>query len=287
MPRSGGGVYSAPSGTLAVSQTTIESTKYNSFVADLVADANAARPIVAGGTGATTASGARTSLGLAIGTDVQAYDAGLTAIAALTTSANKMFYATGSDTFATTDLTAAARNLLDDADAAAMRTTLGLAIGTDVQAQGATLTSLEGLSLSAGDVLYATGADTLARLAIGTAGRALVVNSGATAPEYAGRAVTETSGTAPYYGFRAWGVIDNSGNLLAGGNVASTSGTDPCAVTFTTAAPNANYVVLVSGFGGSGDTRYPHVRTGTKATSGFSIANGHTLDDGIWFAAVW
>ena len=62
----------------------------------------------------------------------QAVDAGLTSIAALTTAANKMIYTTGSDTYAVTDLTAAARGLLDDADVATMRTTLGVdAAGTD------------------------------------------------------------------------------------------------------------------------------------------------------------
>lgn len=44
--------------------------------------------VLYGGTGATTQSGARTNLGLAIGTDVQAYDADLAAIAALSPSAN-------------------------------------------------------------------------------------------------------------------------------------------------------------------------------------------------------
>lgn len=52
------------------------------------------------------------------------------------------------------------------------------------QASGATLTSLEGLSLVAGDILYATAADTLSRVAIGTANQELRVNAGATAPEW-------------------------------------------------------------------------------------------------------
>lgn len=65
MPRNGSGVYSKPAGTTAAPNTTIESAKYNSTIDDLVSDANTARPIVAGGTGATSASAARTGLGFA------------------------------------------------------------------------------------------------------------------------------------------------------------------------------------------------------------------------------
>lgn len=55
----------------------------------------------------------------------QPSDATLTALAGVTTAANKLIYATAPDAFATTDLTAAGRALLDDTDAAAQRATLG------------------------------------------------------------------------------------------------------------------------------------------------------------------
>lgn len=79
-----------------------------------------------GGTGASTAATARTNLGVAIGTDVQAYDAGLQSISGLVTSANQTIYTTALDTYATTTLSAYGRTLIDDADAATARTTLGL-----------------------------------------------------------------------------------------------------------------------------------------------------------------
>jgi hypothetical protein len=82
--------------------------------------------IADGGTGASTASAARTNLGVAIGTNVQAYDAGLQSISGLTTTADQMIYTTSSDTYATASITSAGRALLDDASASAQRTTLGL-----------------------------------------------------------------------------------------------------------------------------------------------------------------
>ena len=158
-----------------------------------------------GGTGADDAAGARTNLGLVIGTNVQAYDAGLSSIAGLTTLADRGIYTTASDVYAVYTLTAGGRALagsagtantfpyfsalntisqasitaaglaiLDDVDAAAQRTTLGLTIGTNVQAFDATLTSLAALGTTADRLAYTTGVDTWAETPITAAARTVL-----------------------------------------------------------------------------------------------------------------
>lgn len=107
MSRNGSGVYSLPAGSTVSNGDVSDASDLNTPLSDLEADANVARPIVAGGTGASSASGARTALGLAIGTDVQAYDADLASWAGVTR-------ASGFDTFAATPSSANLRSLLTD-----------------------------------------------------------------------------------------------------------------------------------------------------------------------------
>jgi hypothetical protein len=83
---------------------------------------------VTGSTGLTVTNGNGIS-----GNPTLTLDATLAGISAVTTAADQLVYSSGVDTFTTTTFTAAGRALVDDATAAAQRTTLGVGTGDSPQ----------------------------------------------------------------------------------------------------------------------------------------------------------
>ena len=128
-------------GTVIGGDVTIDITESNldlgnmGGTADLTSQVTGVLPVANGGTGGATASAARTALGLAIGSDVQAYDAQLADVAGLTPTDGNIIIGDGS-------------NFTTESGATA-RTSLGLGTGDTPTFNGAAMNSQKITGLAA------------------------------------------------------------------------------------------------------------------------------------------
>lgn len=118
-----------------ISAITIGIADNNILQVDGSPNANEYARITANGLEGRTESEFKADFNLEIGTDVQAYDAELAALAGLTSAADKLPYFTGSGMAAVTTLSSYMRGIIDDANEATFKASVNLEIGTDVLAQ--------------------------------------------------------------------------------------------------------------------------------------------------------
>ena len=155
---------------------------------------------VTGSTGLSVANGDGIS-----GNPTLTLDATLAGISAVTTAADQLVYSSGVDTFTTTSFTAAGRALVDDATAAAQRTTLGVGTGDSPTFAGLTISDT-------GNIVLATGTGTK----IGTA-------AGQKLGFYNATPVIQQAGTGETVGFTAGGGTTVTDASTFTGNVGATA----------------------------------------------------------------
>ena len=178
-------------------------------------------PVASGGTGSTTASGARTALGLGTVSTL--------------------------NSIATANI---------DADAVTNAKIADDSIDSEHYVDGSIDTAhiADDQITSAKIADNAVGADALNVSGNGTSGQALLSDGDGTFSWGSSSTLTTTTGSAPYYGARAWCDLDGTGTATvdASGNISSVTdnGTGDYTLTFTTALPDTNYncVVTVSNY---------------------------------------
>jgi hypothetical protein len=268
-------------------------------------------PIASGGTNATSASAARTSLGLAIGTDVQAYNAGLQDISGLAKTDGNFIVGDGTNWVAesgATVRTSLGLGSMAVQNSNAVSISAGTATLTSMTTNSATITggTITGItdlavadggtgssSLTLNSVLIGNGTSALLAVAPGTSGN-LLTSNGTTWTSAANSAIFASGTVIPFFNTNAptgWTklttqndkalrVVSGSGGV-AGGTVAFTTAFASQAVAGSVQShtlseaemPSHNHGVFgpVGGPGGSAAGTSDSIVTGNRGGSG-----GHT-----------
>ena len=189
--------------------------------------------------------------------------------------------------------------LVDDADAAAARTTLAVVIGTDVQAFDQDLTDLAAIAPSTGGILHYTAGSTIAILTAGSSGNFLQIGaaiplwSHASTEAVATQAEMEAAtvdnafaspGTVRHHPgvAKAWSKFDLAGTENASHNTDSVSdtGTGDWTVNITTDFSSVNYVV-VPGMRDDSALQNNHWMIGAQAVGSFQYLLGDSAGAAI------
>ena len=183
---------------------------------------------------------------------------------------------------------------------------IGAATDLQVPADNTVTAAKLDLSIVQGDLIYGTGTDTWAKLAKGTAGQVLKINSGATAPEW-GTAIGGATGADFNDGVKLRfgtgndmeivGNANNSGSISnAAGGIGISVGASPYQVTlngWNTSGTPANDLTVVANSGANtyadlrynGSVKLQTTSTGASITGGIATDGASTFNEDVTLAS--